>query len=292
MLPDAVEHPLQFDRFPQVGRWRGIRLGPYRDARSIILRPGILGSRKGCDMTGESPRLGGGKRSPAKVTDRLQIQSSKSRKRPTEAEGRVLDAVTRMHFTDERGESIYEEALHTVRERPDEVRRAVENLERSSPDDHQLHWSLYYIVADLELPELAPMLVDGAIRDVPDITEATPCHSGEEDKILVAVMAVEGLERLARKEPDVAINALIEVVERQSNVAVRAAAVQAILSIRPDAAQDIARLLPDDQRFLLELRRVSVEQLTAIPERAAPGRYVHRSPKLPSDRNAPQGRTE
>jgi hypothetical protein len=50
--------------------------------------------------------------------------------------------------------------------------------------------------------------------------------------------------------------------------------------------------LPDDQRFLLDVERMPVHQLTAAPERARSGRSAPRSPRLPSDRNIPQGRTE
>jgi len=89
-----------------------------------------------------------------------------------------------MHFTDERGESAYREALGGLRERPDQVRKAIDDLERSSPDDHQLRWSLYYVAAGMETPEFVPMLVDGAVRDLPETTEATPCESEDEDKIL------------------------------------------------------------------------------------------------------------
>jgi hypothetical protein len=197
-----------------------------------------------------------------------------------------------MHVVDERGEAAFRDELEVLRERPDEVRAGVETLERSAPDDHQLHWSLYYLVAELEAPELAPLLVESAVRDLPEITAETPCESVDEDRALVAVMAVEGLERLASKDADGAVGSLLEVVERQPNVAVRQAAIQALLGIRPQAAKEIGRVLPDDQGHLVELRRVGVEQVTALPERATPGRVVHRSPKLPSDRTTPQERTD
>jgi len=243
-------------------------------------------------MTSDGPRLGGGRQFQPKESDRLNLQFGKSRRRPTDIESRLLHAVTRLHIADDRAQAEYSEALNELRERPDEVRKAVEALERSSPDDHQLHWSLYYVVSGLERSEFVPTLVEAAVRDLPVITEDTPCESGDEEKILVAVMAAEGLEQLARNEPDAAIGALMEVVERQPNVAVRTAAIQAILSVRPDAVKDIARLLPDDQRHLLELRRTNVEQLSVTPERATPGRLAQRSPKLPADRGTPQERTE
>jgi hypothetical protein len=137
------------------------------------------------------------------------------------------------------------------------------------------------------MPELAPLLVDAAVRDLPEITQATACEAVEDDRILVSEMAVEGLERLTRKEPEAAIAALMEVVERQPHVAVRTAAVQAILSVRPDAEAEVARLLPDDQLYVLQARRVAVEQLSATPERVTPKRSGRRSPRLDSDTNTP-----
>jgi hypothetical protein len=243
-------------------------------------------------MGGERPTLGGAKAPRRNEPDRLHIQSPKSRKRRTDVEGRILGALGHMHLADERSEMAYREDLDALRERPDEVRAGIESLERSSPDDHQLHWSLYHLAAGLEAPELAPMLVESAARDLPEITADTPCESVDEDRVLVAVMAVEGLERLAAKDPETAEKALRDVIERQPNIAVRAAAVQALAGIRPDAVKEIGRVLPEDQAHLVDLRRIGVEQVTAEPERTMPGRSVVRSPKLPADRTAPQERTE
>ena len=222
-----------------------------------------------------------------KDTDSLQVRTSEAKRRPLEAESSVLAAIEAMHFTDERGEAAYQKAVSALREKPDQLRKTVTDLELATPNDHNLHWTLYFLLADLELPDLASMFIDAAVRDLPEVNEATPCEGVEEDRILVATMAVEGLERLAKKDPDAAVAALIEVVERQPNVAVRAAAVQAILSVRPDTEPDIARLLPEDQLHVLEARRVPVEQLSASPERATPKRSGEPSPRLLSDANAP-----
>lgn len=231
--------------------------------------------------------IGGGKGREARETDRLQVRTRDTKRNPTEDERRLLEAIARVHFTDEGGASAYQESLSELRERPDEVRKAVTDLQLSTPSDHNFHWTLYYVLADLELLELSPMLVDAAVRDLPEITEASGCETVEADEVLVAAMAVEGLERLARKEPEAGIGALIEVVERQPHVAIRTAAVQAILSVRPGAEPEIARLLPDDQLYVLEARRVSVEQLSASPERETPKRSGIRSPKLSSDADMP-----
>lgn len=248
--------------------------------------PWVLES--GSDVKNDGRReKGGGKRPEARETDRLQVRTTEAKRNATEAERRLLDAVARVHFTDEGGASVYQESLSELRARSPEVRKAVTDLELATPNDHNFHWTLYYVLADLESLDLSPMLVDAAARDLPDITEATGCETVEADEVLVAAMAVEGLERLARKEPGAGIGALLEVVERQAHVAIRTAAVQAILSVRPGAEPEIARLLPDDQLFVLEARRISVEQLSAIPERATPKRSGIRSPKLSSDADMP-----
>jgi hypothetical protein len=232
--------------------------------------------------------LGGGKRPEVKETDSLEVRSRSSKRRPSEARGRLAEAIERVHFTNESGRAAYRKALGALRQKPEELRATVTEWELSAPNDHNLHWTLYYILADLELPELAPMFVDAAARDLPETTETTACETIDDDKILVSVMAVEALERLAGEDPEVATGALMEVIERQSHVAVRAAAVQALLRIHPDAERDVADRLPDDQRYLVEARRAPVEQLFANPERTVPKRAVHRAPKLQSDTNAPE----
>lgn len=241
-------------------------------------------------MRSEQGKSGGRGARPPKETDRLEVRTSETKRTPTEAESRLMAAIESVHFTDERGEAAYQNAIGALRERPDELRKIVTDFELATPNDHNLHWTLHFLLADLEMPELASVFVDTAVRDLPDIDSTTPCEGVEEDRILVATMAVEGLARLTRKEPEAAIAALMEVVERQPNVAVRTAAVQAILSVRPNAEADVARLLPEDQLHVLEARRIPAEQLSALPERATPKRSGQRSPKLPSDTNLPHPR--
>jgi hypothetical protein len=241
-------------------------------------------------VTPDGRELGGGKRPEARETDSLKARTRQRKRRLSEAQTRVAEAIDRVHHTNESEQAAYRKALGALRQKPEEVREAVTDLELSSPNDHNLHWTLYYMLADLEMPELAPMLVDAASRDLPEITDTTACETIDDDKILVAMMAVEGLERIASQEPEAAMSALMEVVERQPHVAVRTAAVQAILQVRPDADRDVAGLLPDDQLFMLEARRAPVEQLSATPERSVPKRSSRRGPKLESDMDAPQSR--
>ena len=225
-------------------------------------------------------------------SDRLQLRQPKRDRQATEIEGHLVAALGHLQRGKETGEAAYREELDWLREHPDDIRTGIETVGRSAPDDIELQWNLHYVAAGIESPELAPMLVDSATRDLPEITADTPCESVDEARVLVAIMAVEGLEGIGSKDPDTAAEALAEVIERQTNIAVRTAAVQALLSIRGNSAEEIGRLLPDDQRFLLQVRRAAIDQVTAIPERGSPGRLAQRSPKLPADRNAPQERTE
>jgi hypothetical protein len=220
-------------------------------------------------------------------SDRLEVRTKEQAGRRSDAETLLWDALSRTHTADNRGVAAYEKSLTGLRKRAGELPEAAAAIERSHPADSMVRWSLYYVLADLHHPELAAVLVKGATRDLPQITEATACETVEEGEILVAAMAVEGLERLAATEPEVAIAALTDVIDQQPHVAIRTAAVQALLNTRPEAAKEVVRALPEDQRWILDARRVSVDQVSALPERTRPSRVVTRGPKLESDVSAP-----
>jgi hypothetical protein len=93
----------------------------------------------GDDMNQSGGReLGSGKRPEAKETDRLQVRTSDSKRRPTEAENRLLAAAGGVHFIDEGGAAAYRRDLGALRGKPDEVRKSVTDVELATPNDHNL----------------------------------------------------------------------------------------------------------------------------------------------------------
>ena len=223
-------------------------------------------------------------RPQVKDTDTLGLRGSTKQRNAGEVERLVLEATAAIHDPDEEH---FQRALFSLGERGEEIARAIINLERSAPYDPVFRWGLYYVAAGLRRAELADLFVDGATRDLPEITEDSPHETAEEAEILVAAMAVEGLERLAAVDEERAIRGLTEVVERQPHVAIRLAAVQALREIRPDAAASASRRLPEDQAWIVDARRMPVQHLDAMPERAGPKRGGDRPPSLSGETSRP-----
>lgn len=219
-----------------------------------------------------------------KDTDTFELRGPAKDRNAGDVERLILEATSAIHDPDEER---FDRALVTLGERSEEVGRAIVNLERSAPYDPVFRWGLYYVAAGLRRPELADLLVDGATRDLPEITEDSPHETAEEAEILVAAMAVEGLERLAGVDEERAIRGLTEVLERQPHVAIRLAAIQALREIRPDAAASALRLLPENQAWIADARRMPVQHLVAMPERAGPKRGGGRPPSLSGETGRP-----
>gem|GEM_PF-1977106 len=177
----------------------------------------------------------------------------------------LSQAMHGMHAVDAQGRHAYRQAVAALRERSGELLATLKQIEdRLSPDSYLVEWSLHYILADLEDPALIPTLVATAVRKVAERNrDMQACERPEDSQVLVQIMAVEALERLVKREKQQAIRALLEVVEAQPHLAVRQPAVQTLLQADPTLAEKLRELLPEGQRFILDLKRVPVEYLNA-----------------------------
>jgi hypothetical protein len=177
----------------------------------------------------------------------------------------LSQALNSMHATNDEGRYTYSQAVAVLRERSGELLAVLRQIEDRLPaGSHMVEWSLHYVLAELEDPALISKFVATAVRKVaernPDIRG---CQGPEDLAVLVQVMAVEALERLVARDKQLAIQALFEVVEAQPHLAVRRPAVQAVLRSDPTQTEKLRELLPEGQRFVLDLKRVPLQDLNA-----------------------------
>ena len=142
----------------------------------------------------------------------------------------------------------------------DEIRK---RLSTTHPDDIGTRWTLLYVANMLRDPSGVPWFTAVAATPLPPDPDAeTACESRTSSEVLVRVMATEGLVNLLAVDKDAAANGLLSVIERQSNVSVRAAAGQGLLEHDPTFRSAVVDLLPNDQQFIVDLRRIPHTELT------------------------------
>lgn len=200
-----------------------------------------------------------------------------------------------LHAADEEGVRSYRALIEELRGSAAAYVSEIAAVDERVPTDaYPLRWSLRHILADLEHPSAVDFLLEDATREMPIIRgdeEGQGCEPMEEGELLLAVMSVEGLARLQVVDRALAQETLAAVAERQGHVAVRGAAVHALLVLAPEWRERLEEILPERQRWLLERRLAAPEDVTANRDemdlRAAPKSPLRRGPQLPEDSSAP-----
>ncbi|NOT64321.1 MAG: hypothetical protein HOP19_29235 [Acidobacteria bacterium] len=204
----------------------------------------------------------------------------------------LSQALQNMHATEGQGRQNYRRAIAALKERAEELPSVLKRIdERLSIGSHAIEWGVCYVLAEVEDIKLLPHFVSVALRKVPERNvDQRTCERPEDLAVLVQVMAVEAIERLIRLDKEQATKALIEIVKVQDFLAVRRVAIQAVIGVDPTQVAKVRKLLPDYQRWLLDVKRVPVEYLNAPihpsefrPRPNRPGV----APKLKEDRTSP-----
>ena len=171
-----------------------------------------------------------------------------------------------MNAAGDDADDAYRRALADLRKDADVV---VVEIARSHNNcngrDYPTRWAHVYAASELRHPAALPFLRNLVLTPIPPEESSDP-HSfstvGEET--ILRTTAVEGIGYLARDRAD-ATDALFEAL-RQPSLSIRRAAVQSLLSsargrkLRPR----IAKALPDEHQFLLDLKAVDVRDVRQI----------------------------
>src|SRR3954471_6799375 len=205
----------------------------------------------------------------------------------------VARAIELIHAHDEQRSGAQRAVIELLSERSAasaaELRR---RYAEADPLDIPLRWTLLYLTGLIMEPETVAWLVDVACESVPEDLEPVRdpgCGKPSDGEVLVRVMATEAVMGLGQRRRDVVMQALLTIVEQQPHVAIRAVAGQALLDLDPDLRPRIHEILPEEQRFIVDLRRVPHTHLTADPGPDEGGKgETPRPPKMgDGDRAAP-----
>jgi len=153
----------------------------------------------------------------------------------------------------------------------DEAATAVVSIEKrldeSGENLHSLRWSLYYVLAEVALPDITPVLVEKAIAELPgdpEDAESDACEGLSDDAALVSVMAVEGIQRLLEDDAgrERAADALRHIIDNQPHPAVRRAAARALLA-DPRHREAFLSGIPPDLMELVQASQLSPAEIAA-----------------------------
>lgn len=161
-------------------------------------------------------------------------------------------------------------------------------LHDCDPDDHSLRWSLLYLLDAVDDAHAAEFFFRAAVEPVP-AADRYPrgCETPRDGEVLVRTMAVAGLARRARQDPD-AVGLLFKLLDAQPERALRVESVKALLAVDPQLAERIRSMLPEELHFALDLKRVRAEVLAVEHEPLTRADTVQRGPELGSRRRAPK----
>ena len=137
--------------------------------------------------------------------------------------------------------------------------------------DYPRRWALVYAATRMEHDAALPYLRELILTPLPPREAKDPhAFSAAREETILRTTAVDGVERLARRGNERALDALLEFLDVPS-VSVRRASVQAILAVAPDDRERVLERLPRDFHYLLDVRQA---QVTEVPQVKDPRKHL------------------
>jgi hypothetical protein len=175
----------------------------------------------------------------------------------------IVEAVNRMGGVGDDAEANYQAALNTLRQNAAEVVSIITSEYRDLPENQHLdRWSLIQLLTELRHPASLPVLNEILSSRIPPERSNDP-HSfttvGEE--VMIRTTAVEALTQISADENREALELLLRHT-RHENFSVKRACIQGYLaSGGENALQTLLEVLPESDRFILNIRRADVRDV-------------------------------
>ena len=209
----------------------------------------------------------------------------------------LRDFLAVMYNQSDNAEETYARALERLRSQAEAVVPEIARIEASLREtDYPTRFALIFAASELHHTAALPWLRTVALSRIPSERSNDP-HSfstvGEET--ILRTTAVDGIGRLAQDNNTQAIDALFECLSTPS-LSIRRAATQQLLRTPNIPRERISAALPEDQRFLLDLRRTDVREAPQIrnpqqslaPEVEGGGFTYAPPPDRPGDQPSPR----
>lgn len=176
---------------------------------------------------------------------------------------RLALALRLMHWTDERAQHRYDEAVRGLTRDASAVAAAAEQWIEAAAEDPMLRWALLFVIADMRDALCLKLLRRQALRRAPQrVRREGVCEQAADFEEMVVVMAIAGLGALAEDGVGDAVDALLEVVAGQDRRSLRRPAAAALVAVSPQQRQRVCDTLPAEDRYVLDLRIATEEDLS------------------------------
>lgn len=175
----------------------------------------------------------------------------------------VGEAVRYLNGAEPLDERRYQHTLQLLRER-DDATRVLAQLAHETSEDPTLRWNLLHVLGDAGNADAADYLVKAAVEPLPDRAQQKGCEGPFDNELLNRTMAVGAIVAVARRHPD-ASEAIVAIVKEHPARPVLIEAVKAAVEL--GLRDRVQEMLAEDDRWILNIKRVSHQELSADPER-------------------------
>lgn len=209
----------------------------------------------------------------AEASDSLQPEEHDKPEQLSPVGVLVHDLLVKMNAAGDDAEKEYQQALEELRKHPmDAVIELARQEGACCNTDYATRWAVVYAAAKLEHPAALELLRSIVLTPIQAEQNEDPHASTVAEETIIRTTAVDGVATLARDGNDDAIETLLSFLELPS-FSIRRAAVHGLLtSPKGDDLRDrIAKCLPKDQRFILDLKKVDVRK---VPQVEDPRRHL------------------
>jgi hypothetical protein len=199
----------------------------------------------------------------------------------------VGEAVRGLNSAGPAGELTYDRMTELLRDRKDALATLIALLERTGSGDAPLRWNLLHVLGDVADSAGAEFLVRAALESLPEQTSEDGCEGPRDIEMLLRTMAVHALRRVADRHPEVGEQILKTVSARPE----RPILIEAVKAADDLGYRDeIRKILPEDDQWILEIRRARTEEIFADPGREDTKERGFTPPRIGALYTAPQVR--
>lgn len=175
------------------------------------------------------------------------------------------DFLAAAYTQSDEGDEAYKRALERLRSQAEAVVPELSRIEATLREtDYPTRFALILAASELRHPAALSWLRTVALSRIPAERSSDPhSFSTVAEETILRTMAVDGIGNLARDNNGDAVEVLFQCLGTPS-LSIHRAAVQQLLQSPNVSRERIVSALPEDQHFLLDLRRIDVREAPQI----------------------------
>jgi HEAT repeat protein len=177
----------------------------------------------------------------------------------------VGQGVHYLNSADKEGNLAYKRVIELLGGQADAMKTIIELYERVPLSDVSLRWTFVYLLGDIADATAADFLTRLATEPLPEQEKQRGCKGPRDQELLVRTMAVEALQRTASRHAE-AVDDLLRVVSERPARPILIEAVKAAIHL--GLKEKVRRLLPEEEHWILDIRKARIEDIHADPERS------------------------